>query len=140
MGMTECELESVKSMTAGTDNAGDTKEAHVTLAMTDTATRTDIGTPPVTMANDGGLGSAAEQKEAVRVTDEASVGVSADLTKETTRKETAEATVGAMTRAIADMTPGVAQKHATPSPKTIANKSTKEVKQARSVSKAQVQK
>ena len=72
--------------------------------------------------------------EAVRVTIEGSEGVSADLTTESTEKET----VGAAAGVTVDSTPVVAQKHAKPSPKIVANKSFEEVKQTRSVFKAQV--
>ena len=126
--MTEGGLESAISLTAGTGNAGAIKEASVTPAMTE-ATRTDIATPPAPMTNDDGLCTAAEQKEVVKVTAEGSVGVSADLTTESTGKDTVEATVGAVARATADSTPGVVQKYPRPSPKKVANKSSKRVKQ-----------
>ena len=118
VGMTEGRFERAIFLTAGTGNVGDTKETTITPAMADFATRTDIILSPVTMATDDGLCSAAEQKEAVRVTVEGSVGAAAGVT--------------------ADSTPVVAKKHAKPSPKIVANNSSKEVKQTRSVSKAQV--
>ena len=63
------------------------------------------------MANDERLCSAAEQKEAVRVNVEGSVGVSTDLSEESTGKETVK-TVGALARATEDSTPRKAEKHA----------------------------
>ena len=124
VGMTEGGFESAVSTSAGTGNVGDTNETTVTPAMTDSATRTDIVISSVTMATDDGLFSAAEHKKAVRVTVDDSVGVSADLTTESTEKETVGAAVGVT----ADSTPVVAQKHAKPSPKILANKSSREVK------------
>ena len=58
--------------------------------------------------------------------------VTADLTTESTEKETVGATAGVT----ADSAPVVAQKHAKLSPKKVANESSKEVKQIRSISKA----
>ena len=84
------------------------------------------------LATDDGLCSAAEQNEAVRVTVEGSVGVSAVLTMESIEKETVGAAAGVYAQLLD-------QKHAKPSPKKVANKSSKEVIQTRSISKAQVQ-
>ena len=101
VGMTVGGFESAISPTAGNGNTGNTNETTVTPAMPGSATRTDIVTSPVTMATDDGLCSAAEQKEAVRVTDEGSVGVSTEME-----------TVGAAAGVTADSTPVVAQKQA----------------------------